>query len=85
MPWDRIAGVAYARRGEVVVRCERPQDDLHLGSLGIPPLERLLRQPGGAAVAAAGIDAMVRDPRLRPVAPCAARSAARAADRPPSG
>ncbi|MEU6656662.1 hypothetical protein ABZ904_46985 [Streptomyces sp. NPDC046900] len=66
LPWADVIRAVYSPEGELIVRCRTEVDDVPVGSVGFPPLERRLHRPGRAECAAAEITVMVREPGLRP-------------------
>jgi len=68
LPWADVRHAAYTRDGRLVVRARKGVDDIDLHEVGLPRAERAFRRPGRAARAAVEINAMVRDPGLRPSA-----------------
>jgi hypothetical protein len=66
IPWADVTRARYTHEGKLIVRCRARVDDVEIGSVGFPWLERRLGRPGRAERAADEITAMVREPRLRP-------------------
>ena len=68
LPWEDIERVVYGDGGYLTVRTCKGSADVKLGSVGFPQAERAFGVRNRAARAAAEINAMVRDPGLRPSA-----------------
>lgn len=67
--WDDARAVVYNARGELGLACREGVDDVRVGAVGSPRLERWSRCPGRAAQAAAEVTALIREPALRPTLP----------------
>jgi Bacterial PH domain len=66
VPWSDVKRVVHTADGELLIRTCDGLDDIRLGAIGWPWLERRLGVESMASRAAAELTAMVRDTRLRP-------------------
>ncbi|WP_328914514.1 MULTISPECIES: hypothetical protein [unclassified Streptomyces] len=68
-PWDDATAVVYNARGELGLACREGVDDIRIGMVGSPRLERWSGRPSCASRAAAEVTALIREPGLRPALP----------------
>jgi hypothetical protein len=66
VPWADVTRVVRTPGGELIVRRVSGLDDLSMGSVAFPAVERTRRRPSRATRAAAELTVMIRNPELRP-------------------
>ncbi|MFC1440129.1 hypothetical protein ABUW04_17895 [Streptacidiphilus sp. N1-10] len=66
VPWADVTGVVFTGKNELTISCRTGIDDVRVGRVAVPRLDRLLRRPTVGERAAVEISAMVLEPGLRP-------------------